>query len=95
MDSEIELNDTIQEMHVISTRPDFYPIIVEQNCIQYLLSLLSHENIDICASVVGLIQELTDLESSSESVENVQVLVDLLVHFLAFKLRIKNSIYQI
>jgi hypothetical protein len=45
MDSEIELNDIIQEMHVISTRPDLYPIIVDSNTVQYLLSLLSHENI--------------------------------------------------
>jgi hypothetical protein len=30
-------------------------------------------------SVVGLIQELTDLESSIESLENIKILVDLLV----------------
>jgi beta-catenin-like protein 1 len=45
MDSEIELNDMLQEMHVISTRPDFYPQVIETNTFQYLLSLLNHENI--------------------------------------------------
>jgi len=68
MDSEVELNDIIQEMRnykhlillihvidhfkvcfyfqdVISTRPDFYPIILDSNCIQQLLGLLGHENI--------------------------------------------------
>ena len=51
-------------MHVISTRPDLYPILFDSNFIQLLLGLLSHENIDICASVLSLLQELTDLESS-------------------------------
>lgn len=90
MDSEIELNDTIQEMHVISTRPEFYPTIVELNTIQYLLNLMSHENIDICASVVGLIQELTDLESSIESLENIKILVDLLCEQQIFQLLVSN-----
>lgn len=65
MDSEIELNETIQEMHVVSTRADLYSVILDSNCMPILLGLLSHENIDICAAVIGLLQELTDLESNS------------------------------
>ena len=65
MDSEIELNETIQEMHVISTRTDLFPIILDSNCIPVLLGLLSHENTDIAAAVIGLVQEVTDLESDS------------------------------
>ena len=44
MDSEIELNDTIAEMHVIATRPDLYNLFLQTNAIQTLLGLLSHEN---------------------------------------------------
>ncbi len=44
MDSEIELNETIQEMHVAATRPDLYYLLLQANSIQILLSLLSHEN---------------------------------------------------
>ena len=44
MDSEIELNDTIQDMHVTATRPDLYHLFLQTNCIQTLLGLLSHEN---------------------------------------------------
>jgi hypothetical protein len=51
-------------MHVISTRPDLYRILFDSNSIPLLLGLLSHENIDICAAVLSLLQELTDLESS-------------------------------
>jgi hypothetical protein len=45
MDSEIELNDVIQEMHSISTRPDLYPYLFESNFLELLLGLLAHENI--------------------------------------------------
>lgn len=45
MDSEIELNDVIQELHVVSTRPDLFPILLESNFVGQLLCLLGHENI--------------------------------------------------
>lgn len=65
MESELELNETIQEMHVISTRADMYPIVLESSCMGALLGLLSHENSDISSAVILLLQELTDLESNS------------------------------
>jgi len=36
-------------------------------------------NKDICAAVVSLLQEMTDIESSEESIENIKVLIDYLV----------------
>lgn len=47
LDSEVELNDTIQEMHIIATVPELYHIIVELNTVQSLLQLLSHDNTGI------------------------------------------------
>jgi hypothetical protein len=47
MDSEVELNTTVQELRVVSTRPDLYTFLFDTNCIQLLLGLLSHENIGI------------------------------------------------
>ena len=44
MESEVELNDVILEMHVIATVPDLYHILVELNTVQSLLQLLTHEN---------------------------------------------------
>ncbi len=79
MESELELNDTIQEMHVISTRPELYSILIETNCIQYLLGLLNHENIDISVAVISLLQELTDFESAAESLDEFQLLINSLV----------------
>lgn len=47
MESELDLNDIIQEMHVIATMPDLYHLLVELNAVHSLLGLLSHENSDI------------------------------------------------
>lgn len=47
MESELDLNDIIQEMHVVATMPDLYHLLVELNAVHSLLGLLSHENTDI------------------------------------------------
>lgn len=56
VESEIELNEVLQEMHVLATVPDYFSIITELNTIQSLLHLLSHENTDISIAVVDLVQ---------------------------------------
>ena len=91
MESEIELNEIIQEMHVISSRPDLYSALIESNCIQLLLGLLSHENIDICTAVISLLQEVTDLESNSlEGLENVRAIIEFLCEQQIFSLLVSN-----
>lgn len=47
LDSEVELNDTVQEMHIIATVPELYHIVVELSTVQSLLQLLSHDNTGI------------------------------------------------
>ena len=89
MESELELNDAIQEFHVAATRPDLYHVMVQSNCVQTLLGLLSHENTDVAVSVVNLLQELTDVDSLNESVDDADALIEALVSvFLFFKLKI-------
>ena len=44
MDSELDLNDEIQKLHVIATVPHLYHQLVEVNAIGTILGLLSHEN---------------------------------------------------
>ena len=56
MDSEVELHETIHEMHAVATVPDLYPIMVQLNSVPSLLELLSHENTDISVAVVDLLQ---------------------------------------
>jgi len=51
LESEVELNDTIQEMHIIATAPELYHIVVELNTVQSLLQLLSHDNTGLCKTL--------------------------------------------
>ncbi|CAH1780152.1 unnamed protein product [Owenia fusiformis] len=78
MESEIELNDMIQEMHVIATMPDMYQILVDLNAVQSLLQLLGHENTDISIAVVDLLKELTDVETLNENEEGGAALIEAL-----------------
>ena len=55
-----------------------------------MLGLLSHENIDICSAVVSLLQELTDLESSTDEQEQVKSLIDMLCDQQIFSLLVSN-----
>lgn len=47
MESEMELNDILHEMHVVATVPELYHVLVELNTVQSLLQLLTHDNTDI------------------------------------------------
>lgn len=89
MDSEIELFDTIQEMHVLSTQPELYKIIVNLNIIPTLLGLLSHENTDISCGVVALLQELSDLDDVQE-LNDVTLLLEALINGQVIALLVTN-----
>lgn len=56
MESEFELNDAVEELHVVATVPELYPVLVELGTVKSLLSLLSHDNTDIAIATVDLIQ---------------------------------------
>ncbi|KAL4623627.1 beta-catenin-like protein 1 isoform X3 [Arapaima gigas] len=91
METELDLNDIIQEMHVIATMPDLYHLLVELNAVQSLLGLLSHENTDILFSkFVDLLQELTDIDTLHESEEGAEVLIDALLEGQVVALLVQN-----
>ncbi|KAF3696565.1 Beta-catenin-like protein 1 Nuclear-associated protein [Channa argus] len=93
MESELDLNDIVQEMHIIATMPDLYHLLVELNAVHSLLGLLSHENTDILSlmdSVVDLLQELTDIDTLHESEEGAEVLIDSLLEGQVVALLVQN-----
>ena len=89
LDSEMELFDTIQELHVLSTQPQLYHIIVDLNITSTLLGLLSHENTDISCAVVALLQELTDLDDIQE-INDVSLLLEALLNGQVIALLVTN-----
>ncbi|XP_039623288.1 beta-catenin-like protein 1 [Polypterus senegalus] len=90
MESELDLNDIIQEIHVIATMPDLYHLLVELNAVHSLLGLLSHENTDVAIAVVDLLQELTDIDTLHESEEGAEVLIDALLEGQVVALLVQN-----
>ncbi|XP_074536687.1 beta-catenin-like protein 1 [Halichoeres trimaculatus] len=90
MESELDLNDIIQEMHVIATIPDLYHLLVELNAVHSLLGLLSHENTHVAIAVVDLLQELTDIDTLHESEEGAEVLIDALLEGQVVALLVQN-----
>ncbi|KAK7071428.1 Beta-catenin-like protein 1, partial [Halocaridina rubra] len=78
MESEIELNDALEELHVVATAPELYPVLVEVGTVKSLLSLLSHDNTDIAIAAVDLLQEMTEVEELQEE-EGSDALIDALI----------------
>lgn len=90
MESEIELNDVIQELHAVATVPDLYSLLVELNGVSSLLELLSHQNTDVSVAVVDLLQELTDVDILHESLEGAETLIEALRNQQAAGLLVQN-----
>ena len=90
MDSEVELNDTIQEMHVIATVPHLYYVLTDLNAVKSLLGLLGHENTDISIAVVDLLQEMTDVDTLTENEEGADTLIDVLLEGQVVSVLIAN-----
>uniref|UniRef100_A0A8D2PAD9 Catenin beta like 1 n=1 Tax=Zosterops lateralis melanops TaxID=1220523 RepID=A0A8D2PAD9_ZOSLA len=97
MESELDLNDIIQEMHVIATMPGLYHLLVELNAVQSLLGLLGHDNTDILQLLKQLSWErlstdfsLTDIDTLHESEEGAEVLIDALVEGQVVALLVQN-----
>lgn len=86
MESELELNDELQKLHVVATVPEHYQVLIETNAIQTLVGLLSHDNSDVAIAVIDLLQELTDVDTLNESEEEAERLIEGLlgeqVHFV-------------
>ncbi|CAB3988241.1 beta-catenin 1 [Paramuricea clavata] len=90
LDSELDVHDEIQKLHVIATAPELYSILVQQNAIPTILGLLSHENTDISIAVVELLVELTDVDVLNETEEGADVLLDALLEGQIVALLVQN-----
>ena len=68
----------LQEIRVLATAPELYPILVDMQVLSLMLGLLSHENADISVAIVDLLQELTDIDTLNESEEGTTSLIQAL-----------------
>ena len=68
MDSELDLDEEVKKLMAIAGSPELYPAFVRTNTVQTLLSLLTHQNTDIVADVIGVFEDLTDADVIEDSV---------------------------
>lgn len=90
MDSELELHESVQELHALATVPDLYSLAVDLNLLSILLGCLAHENADISCAVLDVLQELTDVDTINEAEESTGLLIDNLIDLQAIGLLTQN-----
>ncbi|CAG9769060.1 unnamed protein product [Ceutorhynchus assimilis] len=90
MESELELHETLQEMRVLATAPDYYSLLVKLQVIPSLLELLAHDNTDIAVATIELLQELTDVDILNESEEGAEALIEALLEHQVIALLVQN-----
>uniref|UniRef100_A0A0N5ASZ8 Beta-catenin-like protein 1 n=1 Tax=Syphacia muris TaxID=451379 RepID=A0A0N5ASZ8_9BILA len=95
MDSEIDLNQAIQEMHMVATQPDLYGVLVDLGAVTTLLQLMGHENPDIIAATANLLQELTDVDTVNEEGEGAIRLYDALIQGQLVETIVQQSIERL
>lgn len=62
MDSEVELDDAIKALSILSEYTELYAEFAKSGGVQSLVGLLAHDNEDIAIEAINIIQELTDEE---------------------------------
>ena len=66
MSSEADLDADIKALSVLAEHPDLYKEFAKLGCGASLISLLSHDNIDIAIDAIEIIDELTDDDVDAE-----------------------------
>ncbi|KAA3674024.1 beta-catenin-like protein 1 [Paragonimus westermani] len=92
MQSEVDLQETLEEMQILAADPTLYPVLANQTrAISLLLGLLAHENTDISLSVIDLLNELLEVNGLTEAgPERVNPLLDLLFNGQLIQLLMQN-----
>ena len=75
MASEVELDEAIKSLSILSEHSELYEDFASLGCASSLVGLLAHENTDIAGDVVEVISELTDEDVDAET-EHWSALVD-------------------
>ncbi|KAG0042038.1 hypothetical protein BGZ83_000984 [Gryganskiella cystojenkinii] len=103
MESEADLDEEIKHLMAMTQAPQHYPVLVELSTVSSILSLLSHENMDIAIDAIELLKELTDEEvlevglddedqdnSGTQAVEGMKVFVNALLEQGLLDLLVQN-----
>ena len=90
LESELELHDSITDLHSLATVPHQYPVMVGLGCVPSLLGLLSHANTDIAVAAVDLLEEMTDVDTLNESNLGAKALIESILQHQVLSLLATN-----
>ncbi|RYH30639.1 hypothetical protein EON65_04530 [archaeon] len=90
MESEYELNQEIQNLHVVAAYPSLYPIILQNQSLYSILGMITHENTDISIMAVSLLQEMIDASSLAEAREEMMALIESFIALNGLELITQN-----
>ncbi|CAL8103628.1 unnamed protein product [Calicophoron daubneyi] len=92
MQSEVELQETLEEMQILAANPSLYPELATQTrALSLLLGLLAHENTDISLSVIDLFSDLLESGGLAEAgPARVNPLLDFLFNGQLIQLLMQN-----
>ena len=68
MESELDLDEEVKKLMAIAGSTELYPDFVRTNTVETLLTLLTHQNTDIVADVIGVFEDLTDADVIEDAV---------------------------
>ena len=86
VDSEVDLDEEVKRLGALAGYPDLYPEFVRLNAVPSILALLSHDNPDIAADAVELLNELTDADAVESHEEGGRALVASIVENSGYEL---------
>ncbi|CAG9464525.1 unnamed protein product [Pedinophyceae sp. YPF-701] len=79
MESELELDESLQRLATVASAPELYHELSLGGALPLITSLLNHENVDIAAGAVSLLQELTEADEAGEHQKQVKAFIEELV----------------
>ena len=91
MSSEADLDSDIKALSILAQHPELYQEFAKLGCIASLVSLLSHDNVDIAIDAIEIISELIDEDADAEQ-EQWDGLVDAMIEADLLNLLYENII---
>lgn len=90
MEAEFELHKEIEDFHIIAAFPELYSVLIQNNAINTLFGLITHENTDISIAAISLIQEMTEADTLAEHPDVAKDVITATIKIQGFELLVQN-----
>lgn len=90
LESEMELHAEIQELYAVAASPELYPVLVQAGAVASILGCLTHENTDISIAAIGLLQEMTEVDTLEDQLDEAEVFINAFKQSQGLELVVQN-----